>query len=246
MTEWRLDHVVISVRDLKAASADYQRLGFTVLPGGTHPGGWTHNALIVLADGTYLELLAPVDVRFLDDADALAAPNFLFALADGEGTAGLALAADDLAGAVTGMRERGAVIDDPRSGGRTRPDGVRLEWKTAMPSRSILPFFIEDVTPRSLRVPADETATIHANGALGIASVTISSGEFSVLSSRFAGFLGEANARNSWELGSVDLQIEQGADWLKHPEISLQLHAAGELRVLDHTLTHGAEIWLGG
>jgi hypothetical protein len=30
----RLDHLVILVRDLEVASADYERLGFTVTPGG--------------------------------------------------------------------------------------------------------------------------------------------------------------------------------------------------------------------
>src|SRR5207249_370550 len=33
-------------------------LGFTVVPGGVHAGGLTHNALIPFADGRYLELLA--------------------------------------------------------------------------------------------------------------------------------------------------------------------------------------------
>src|SRR5690349_16737047 len=53
-----IDHVVILVQDLDTASADYTDLGFTVVPGGEHTGGATHNALIAFADGTYLELIA--------------------------------------------------------------------------------------------------------------------------------------------------------------------------------------------
>ena len=53
-----IDHIVIVVRDLARASADYARAGFTVTPGGEHTGGATHNALITFADGAYLELLA--------------------------------------------------------------------------------------------------------------------------------------------------------------------------------------------
>jgi hypothetical protein len=33
-----IDHVVIAVPSLDAAIADYRALGFTVLPGGRHPG----------------------------------------------------------------------------------------------------------------------------------------------------------------------------------------------------------------
>ena len=54
----QLDHVVISVSNLEEAMEDYRRLGFNVLPGGEHASGTTHNALVVLADGTYLELMA--------------------------------------------------------------------------------------------------------------------------------------------------------------------------------------------
>ena len=46
-----IDHIVIVVRDLDAAAQDYERLGFTVVPGGKHPVG-THNALIAFADST--------------------------------------------------------------------------------------------------------------------------------------------------------------------------------------------------
>lgn len=45
-------------RDLTRASADYQRAGFTVTPGGEHTSGGTHNALLAFADGTYFELIA--------------------------------------------------------------------------------------------------------------------------------------------------------------------------------------------
>ena len=52
-----VDHLVIGVGDLGAAMRDYAALGFSVVPGGRHAAG-THNALIALADGAYLELVA--------------------------------------------------------------------------------------------------------------------------------------------------------------------------------------------
>ncbi|MCW5883173.1 MAG: VOC family protein, partial [Anaerolineae bacterium] len=53
-----IDHIVILVHDLAQAQADYAALGFTVVPGGEHTGGATHNARVAFADGSYVELLA--------------------------------------------------------------------------------------------------------------------------------------------------------------------------------------------
>ena len=53
-----IDHIVILVRNLEEAIADYTALGFTVTPGGVHADGATHNALVPFDDGSYLELIA--------------------------------------------------------------------------------------------------------------------------------------------------------------------------------------------
>ena len=53
----RLDHVVIAVADLERAVGLCSHAGFTVVPGGRHPGRNTRNALIVFEDGAYLELI---------------------------------------------------------------------------------------------------------------------------------------------------------------------------------------------
>ena len=57
---WRLllllDHLVLFVDDLTTAIARFESKGFTVTPGGTN--GHMHNALIVFANDTYIELIA--------------------------------------------------------------------------------------------------------------------------------------------------------------------------------------------
>jgi hypothetical protein len=159
----QLDHVVLVVRDLDSAMADHRRRGFTVTPGGEHADRVTHNALIAFIDGSYLEIVA-----FRDLGRSLTHRWWKVA-AEGGGLADFALLSDDLAADITALAD--LVKTPPKAGGRIRPDGVELKWRTAV-LRAPLPFVIEDLTARNLRVPGGAAAE-HANGATGIASVVI-------------------------------------------------------------------------
>jgi catechol 2,3-dioxygenase-like lactoylglutathione lyase family enzyme len=159
----QLDHVVFVVRDLPAATDDYRRRGFTVTPGGEHPDGLTYNALVPFADGSYLELLA-----FHDLARSLT-HRWWNVAAGGGGPADFALLSDDLAADSAALGE--LVKTPPREGARIRPDGVELKWRTAV-LKAPLPFIVEDLTARELRVPGGAAAE-HANGATGIAAVVV-------------------------------------------------------------------------
>ncbi len=132
----------------------FRRLGFQVAEGGEHPAFGSYNALIPFADGTYFELLAFKD-------PALAAQTFwgdaVRKLQVREGFGAYVLASNDLAGDVPAIRQRGLEIADPKSGLRTRPDGQRVAWYTAIVSGTptgIFPFLIQDDTPRALRCEA--------------------------------------------------------------------------------------------
>lgn len=154
-----LDHVVYVARDLAAAVEDHhRRQGFTVTLGGEHAGGVTHNALVCFVDGSYLELVA---FRRPDPT------HRWWRHAANGGFADFAVLSDDLAQDVSALSD--LIVREPAEGGRTRPDGVSLRWRAAF-LRAPLPFLIEDLTPRNLRVPAGH-ATRHANGVIGIGSL---------------------------------------------------------------------------
>lgn len=240
MVNWRLDHVVVAVHDLDQATDDYRQLGFTVVRGGTHPGGWTQNALIGLDDGTYLELLAPTDVRFLSDPEALSARNFLFALGT-EGITGLALTCDNLNEAVAAMQARGVAIDAPRPGGRLRPDGVRLEWRIAMQERNLLPFFLQDLTPRSLRVPSEPSAVRHPNGARGVLEFTIGCNAPAFWQARLSALLGPSTSDDVWSLGGTVLRLEHSVAAPSNPALSAILRCDTTF-VCDREKLHGARL----
>src|SRR5205809_8052880 len=97
-TSLRIDHVVILVNELSKATDDYTSLGFTVVQGGEHADGLTHNALISFADGAYLELIA-----FKRHA-----PEHVFYRGEGaEGLVTYALLPSDINHSISAAKQRG-------------------------------------------------------------------------------------------------------------------------------------------
>ncbi|MCS7051701.1 MAG: VOC family protein [Thermomicrobium sp.] len=161
----QIDHLVVLVPDLDQAASVYRDAGFTVVPGGEHPTG-THNALIGFRDGSYLELIAFRTQNPLH--------RWYRYLEPGGGIVDLCLLSDALLDDVQRVAS-GGLAWSVSDGSRLRPDGVTIRWKGATPSDNLtglVPFLIEDVTPRTERVPHGAEAE-HANGVQGIAEVVI-------------------------------------------------------------------------
>ena len=166
----RLDHLVVLVGDLDLAVCDYETLGFTVTPGGEHADGLTHNALIPFRDGSYLELVA-----FLNPDDPRDNVwGWRPFLSSGGGLIDYCAASDDLGAEVRRLEDLGFDVEGPTDGGRRLPDGTEIRWRTARIRQDgrAMPFLIEDLTPRSLRVPNGQPAE-HPNGAAGISRLEV-------------------------------------------------------------------------
>jgi len=258
----RFDHAILAVWDLPAARADFHKLGFTSTYGGRHRGGLTHNALIALADGSYLELMAPTDPAHLTTRTG---EGYLFAFQRGEGFAGYALHTEDLESDVGGMRRWGLLVGEPATGGRRREDGQELGWRMATLPEGMSPFFLEDVTPRELRVPARPEATTHANGALGAAGLVVLVADLEKSKERYRAILGRAPETGSGMPGAATADFSVGSCriTLAAPEDSggelaavLQRRGEGPYRLslrvgsgkpaglLDPGKTHGGEVEL--
>ena len=227
-----IDHIVILVRDLDGASRDWANAGFTVTPGGTHAAGTTHNALISFADGTYFELIA-----FLGDDEKAQAHRWWPRVADGEGLIDYALLSDDLNADTAEARGRGLEMVGPDDGGRTRPDGQQIAWRSVMLGRGIddptLPFVIEDVTPRDGRVPGG-AATNHRLGATRVAGITLVTRNLEESAQAISSLLGNPGEDVIVEEGGM-LRFALGGQWiaLLQPgddtsEASQYLRARGE------------------
>jgi len=253
-----IDHLVIAVKDLQQAAADYEKLGFTVVPGGKHPVG-SHNMLIAFSDGSYIELIG-----FYREAND---HRWWQPLQSGERLVDYCLQTDDLQGDTLKLREAGVAIKDPVPWSRTRPDGYELKWILSLATgshRGVAPFLIQDVTPRNERIPQQFD---HKNGAVGIDIVTVAVDELSQVDRWYSEVLGQSGkpiART--ELGAQGLAFQIGphsmqflmpsdpssplADWLRTYGVSpysaiLRSQISGR-KILDQCLLHGAKIELTG
>lgn len=200
-----LDHVVLVVLDLAAAVAEHRKRGFTVTPGGEHAGGLTHNALVGFRDGNYLELIA------FHDLNAARGKHGWAPVAErGGGWADFALHSDDIAQDVAALS--GLVARPAEDGGRTRPDGVAIQWRVVHLEKP-LPFLIEDLTARDLRVPHGDAAK-HANGTTGVARIVLGATDPARVAERYA-FLRErggpeVEVRRAERDGLLDVRLRQG------------------------------------
>ena len=174
-----IDHLVVAVKDLERARANWQALGFTVTPTARHPFG-TANAVVQLG-GNYFELLAIAEPASIREADAgafsFAAFNRDF-LAKREGLSMLALKSDDADADRADFAARGLPVFAPFSFERmaTGPDGVdrtvafSLAYTREPRLRQVGFFACEHHYPENFWRPEYQR---HRNGARRIVSVVL-------------------------------------------------------------------------
>lgn len=183
-----IDHVVILVDDLDQATEQYTRLGFTVAPGGKH-ARFTHNALITFHDGSYIELIAFYERPEEGSGES---HRWYSRLAQGGGIIDFALGEPNVDALVADADARGLHFGAGVSAGsRTRPDGQQLAWRSAIhqgDNVGALPFMIQDVSDRGLRVPSESAD--HRNGARGIRSLVVAVKDVQAASDRWCRLLG--------------------------------------------------------
>jgi catechol 2,3-dioxygenase-like lactoylglutathione lyase family enzyme len=119
-----VDHIVLAVRDLAAATDTYRRLlGLEPSWRGRHPAYGTANTLFRL-ENTYLELLAPAgDGPLAEHVRAWLTQH-------GESPFALAFGTDDVDAAAATLRAHGLQASDPADGtGRDERTGAERRWR---------------------------------------------------------------------------------------------------------------------
>jgi hypothetical protein len=165
----QIDHIVIGVRDLDNAEAQFEdRYGLTTIGGGRHPGWGTANRLIPLG-AAYLELVTVVDQAEADNSDF---GRWVSAMLEGKSRLGWAVRTDDLDGTAARL---GLEVAE---GSRRSRGGDMLQWRLAGVAQaardSSLPFFIQ--WGASTPLPGGATV-VHRAGDVVLGELTINGNE---------------------------------------------------------------------
>jgi hypothetical protein len=162
----KIDHVTVAGADLKEMQARLASIGIPSEFGGPHSNGATQMAVTSFPDGFYLELIA---LQTNPDQKALAAHYWSAQMRGNAGPAAWAVRSADVAAEAARLGTAGITVSTPSRSGRTRPDGVRLDWETARvgpePNGTFFPFLIRDITPRDARAfPSGHPTTANYQG----------------------------------------------------------------------------------
>lgn len=156
-----LDHLVWVVPDLEEGMAEFEEhTGVRPVIGGKHRGLGTHNALVSLGDGAYLEILAK-------DPSQPEAQGATWLGVDGRGLTTVCArpASSELSLEAVGVAAEGTYdIGEIKDYSRLTPDGKTLEWRLAvsnhrrglahMPFDGLVPFLV-DWSPNKLPHPSE-------------------------------------------------------------------------------------------
>ena len=228
-----LDHVVISVSNLKKSVEQFKSLGFHVEYGGQN--GPTHNALIFFKDGTYIELIS-LRFRFLK---ALLKTRLLLAHLSFDNRKTISLNArfstwfnqkpsmcdwclrcEDIHKTVAALQTQGQVMTKVENFERMRPDGMVAKWRLSGAESRSLPFLIEDISSPNIRVPYAENSN-HDNGVIGISGLTVNQQDLDVTDNQLAFF---CNTLADESLLRTNIRVENRPH---EPDLLLELKTTG-------------------
>ncbi len=180
-----LDHIIIGVHDLEAATATFRdKLGLLPSGGGVHASGGTANRIIVIGD-TYIELIAikiPAEVQ----------QSMVARLVQGEGYLNFVLTSNALQADSAAMQARGITIIGPKAGSLTAGDGRSRAWSRTDVERPDLtqhcPFLIEHDSigaEKRIRLAGWTMPPVHPLGATKVLSATLAVANLDEAAQRF-------------------------------------------------------------
>jgi hypothetical protein len=164
-----LDHASVCGSNLDALQQAFADVGMKPDFGGAHSNGVTQMAYIGFDDQSYLELIAPVKAGVTEGSEW-----GKFMLSD-VGPCAWAVGTNVLLQEIDRLKKIGIAVTTPEKGSRKRPDGMALEWTIVdvgpgTPG-SLLPFMIEDETPRTWRF--QNSGSVKGAPVTGIENVVI-------------------------------------------------------------------------
>jgi Glyoxalase-like domain len=214
MIRIRVDHATVCGRELAPLQQAFADAGLATDYGGSHANGVTHMALVGFSDGSYLELIAPQTQGQTEGSP------WSKLMTDDAGCCAWAIPADNIQAEVSRLSSLGIETKGPFPGSRQRPDGKVLQWETAKlgPGEpgALLPFLIQDHTPRAWRVQVSESARASALSGISAVVLQVPDMDFAVALFRRA---------YGWEAPLIEQQQNFGASIAHFPGTPVMLAA---------------------
>jgi catechol 2,3-dioxygenase-like lactoylglutathione lyase family enzyme len=243
------DHLVLLVHDLDKAVRDFQALGFTVLERADTSHGSTIFRFVSFADGSYLLLTAFTSV------EGMKGHRLGTVLEAGEGWADYSFVVPNANAAGEALKAEGFSVKGPVKVSNVLAGGEAWGLDLLMTGRgaggdNALPFLVSDNEGRDHRIPGPSH---HVNGASGVRSVTVSTGDVAKVVDTLVAIGGMAEAgaakgrrvrfANVWVdvVALADAQGGRPGGGMVEAVIATD---SGEERTLDLALSHGAPIRL--
>lgn len=146
----------------------FAAIGLPSRYGGVHSNGVTHMALLSFADGSYVELISMLEAGHLS-------PWWHAHITGDGGPCAWAVRTGDMVAEAARVAASGVPVRGPVAMQRARPDGRQVRWELAFlgdgEPGAVLPFVIQDRSPREWRVPPE--ALVAAGVLSGVAAVVL-------------------------------------------------------------------------
>jgi len=227
------DHVVVTVRDLDAAAAQWKKLGFTLSPRGTHSPQMGSGNYTMMFGEDYLELLGVLH----ETEQNKATRDFL---AKREGIERTAFTTDDAAAGAAELKARGLEPLGPVHFGRPvdLPGGGQGEakfnvfrWPLSESPGNMRIFACQHLTRNTVWIPELQK---HANGASRIVAIEIVSADPKVAAAHMSRLIDEPvdAAGDAWRVHSgpkrADFLFYDAASFAKRYPAAVRAGAAPE------------------
>lgn len=234
------DHLVLLVHDLNAAARDFAALGFTVQERADTEHGKTHFRFVCFDDGSYILLTA------FTSAEGQATHRLGEVLAAGEGWADWSFTVPSAQDAADALKAEGLPVRGPVPVSNVIADGSRWALELTLTGRGAegdvsLPFVVSDVEGRPARIPAPVP---HANGATGIAGLSISTAGPAAVGRTLKALGGRETAPGRFDFGRVWVEVLPASTPLGRAGGGMvkAVLSGGAVREFDTALTHGAPL----